>query len=177
VAGYTHFISIFSSVPPLYMPSNLAPPPSPQLETSVFSNPRHSSKTSISYSAAIKVPIRGESAKRKNRVCDNVLPDPLSREDGSIVYNCCWASPAQSFSGPRPAGLMTTFYCLRYETPPTWRATSPYLYPPGTEWPSYTPRHWFPSSSPPTTRRATVEVFDPASTRYVLCSYIGRTKF
>jgi hypothetical protein len=25
---------------------------------------------------------------------------------------------------------------------PTWRARSPYLYPPGTRWPSYTPRHW-----------------------------------
>jgi hypothetical protein len=27
------------------------------------------------------------------------------------------------------------------------------------------PRHWVPSSSPPTSHRATVEVFDPASTR------------
>jgi hypothetical protein len=26
-------------------------------------------------------------------------------------------SPAQSFSGPSPAGLMTMFYCLRFETP------------------------------------------------------------
>jgi hypothetical protein len=42
---------------------------------------------------------------------------PLSRGDGSVVYNCCWASPAQSFSGPSPAGLMTTCYCLRFETP------------------------------------------------------------
>jgi hypothetical protein len=24
---------------------------------------------------------------------------------------------------------MTTFYCLRFETPPTWRASSPYLFP------------------------------------------------
>jgi hypothetical protein len=44
--------------------------------------------------------------------------------------------------GPRPAGLMTTFYCLRYETPPTRRARSPYLHPPGTGWPGYTPKHW-----------------------------------
>jgi hypothetical protein len=29
------------------------------------------------------------------------------------------------------------------ETAPTWRARSPYLYPPGTGWPSYTPRHGF----------------------------------
>jgi hypothetical protein len=60
---------------------------------------------------------------------------------------------------------MTTFYCPRFETTPIWRARSPYLHPPGTGWPSYTPRHWVPFSSPPTTRRATVEVFDPASTR------------
>jgi hypothetical protein len=38
----------------------------------------------------------------------------------------------------------------------------------GTGWPSYTPRHWVPILSPPTTRRATVEVFDPASTRETL---------
>jgi hypothetical protein len=35
---------------------------------------------------------------------------------------------------------MTIFYCLRSETPPTCRARSPYLYPPGTGWSSYTPR-------------------------------------
>jgi hypothetical protein len=34
---------------------------------------------------------------------------PLWREGGSVVYNCCWPSPEQSFSGPSPAGLMTTF--------------------------------------------------------------------
>jgi hypothetical protein len=52
------------------------------------------------------------------------------------------SSPAQSFSGPSPAGLMTTFYSLRFETPPIWRTRSLYLYPPGTGWPGYTPRHW-----------------------------------
>jgi hypothetical protein len=64
---------------------------------------------------------------------------PLWREDGSVVYNCCWPSPAQSFSGPSPVGLATILYCLRLETSPPWRARSPYLYPPGTEWPRYTP--------------------------------------
>jgi hypothetical protein len=38
------------------------------------------------------------------------------REDGSVVYNCCWPSPAQSFSDPSPVGLMIVFYCLRFET-------------------------------------------------------------
>jgi hypothetical protein len=61
---------------------------------------------------------------------------------------------------------------------PTWRARCPYLYPPGTGWPSYTPRHWVPFSSSPTVRRATVEVFEPASTRgelTVLCIAVART--
>jgi hypothetical protein len=44
------------------------------------------------------------------------LGRPLWREDGSVVYNCCWPSPAQSFSGPSPLGLVTIFYCLRFET-------------------------------------------------------------
>jgi hypothetical protein len=89
----------------------------------------------------------------------------LWRENGSAVHNCCWSSAAQSFSVPSPVGLVIIFYCLRFETPPTWRARSPYLYPPGIGWPSFTPRYWVPFSSPPTTRRDTVEVFEPFSTR------------
>jgi hypothetical protein len=94
----------------------------------------------------------------------------LRRENGSAVYNCCWSSPAQLFLGPTPAGLMTIFYCLRFETPPTWRVSFPYLYPPGTGWPSYGPRHWVPFSSPPTTRRATVvsELLRSSSSRVAL---------
>jgi hypothetical protein len=42
---------------------------------------------------------------------------PLWREDGSVFYNCCWASPAQSFSGPSPAGFITIFYCLKQDGP------------------------------------------------------------
>jgi hypothetical protein len=49
--------------------------------------------------------------------------------------------------------------------PPTWSARSLYLYHPGIVWPSFTPRHWVPLSSPFTTRRATVEEFEPTSTR------------
>jgi hypothetical protein len=60
---------------------------------------------------------------------------------------------------------MTTFYCLRFKTPPTWRARSPYLYPPGTVRPGYTTRNWVPFLSLSTTHRATFEVFDPTSTQ------------
>jgi hypothetical protein len=47
---------------------------------------------------------------------------------------------------------------------PTWRAKSPYSYPPWTGCTSYTPGHWFPFSSLPSTLRATMEVFELAST-------------
>jgi hypothetical protein len=52
----------------------------------------------------------------------------------------CRLQLLQSFSGPSLAGLMTIFYCLRLKTLPTWRARSPYLYPPVSEWPGYTPQ-------------------------------------
>jgi hypothetical protein len=67
---------------------------------------------------------------------------PLWWEDRSIVYNCCWPSPEQPFCSLCPAVLMTIFYCLRFESPPTWRAMSLYLYPPGTGSPMCTPKHW-----------------------------------
>jgi hypothetical protein len=37
---------------------------------------------------------------------------PLWQEDG---YNCCWSSPAHSFSGPSRVGLAATFYYIRLE--------------------------------------------------------------
>jgi hypothetical protein len=46
-----------------------------------------------------------------------------------IVYSCCWASSAQFLSCPILTGLMTIFYCLKFETPPTWRARILYLFP------------------------------------------------
>jgi hypothetical protein len=97
---------------------------------------------------------------RQLRVCS--CGASFWRENGSAVYSCCWSSPAQSFLGPSPASLVTIFYFLRFETPPTRRVRSTHLYPPGSGWPSYTPRHWVPFSSLPSTRRATVEVFEPA---------------
>jgi hypothetical protein len=89
---------------------------------------------------------------------------------GSVVYNCCWPSPAQSFSGLSPAEIMTTFYYLKFETSPIWRARSPYIYPPETGWPTYTARHWVSFSSPPTTRRAAVGVI----TAVIMKNYIFR---
>jgi hypothetical protein len=49
-------------------------------------------------------------------VCWPVFLGIKHRQDGSVVYNCCGASPAQPVSGPSPVGLATIFYCLRFET-------------------------------------------------------------
>jgi hypothetical protein len=89
----------------------------------------------------------------------------LSNERTGLSFTTAAGHCQRSFSRQSPSGLMTIFYCPRFGTPPIWRARSPYLYRPGTGWPGYTPRHWAPFSSPPVTRRATVEVFKPASTR------------
>jgi hypothetical protein len=72
--------------------------------------------------------------------------------------NCCWPS-LTNHSRVRVPGNS-----LSLETPPTWRARFPYLYPPGKGRPGYTPRHWVPFSSPSATRRATMEILEPAST-------------
>jgi hypothetical protein len=58
--------------------------------------------------------------------------------------SCCWPSPAKLFSGLNPTKLTTIFYCLWFESPPTWKARFPYLYSPGTGWLSYTPGIGFP---------------------------------
>jgi hypothetical protein len=47
-----------------------------------------------------------------------LMQHPLWWKDGSVLYYCCWSSPVQSFSGPSPAVPTTTFYSLRFETPP-----------------------------------------------------------
>jgi hypothetical protein len=60
------------------------------------------------------------------------LRNILSDERTGLSFTIA-AGPRQrsSFSGPSPAGLMAIVYCLRFETLPTWRARSQYLYLPG----------------------------------------------
>jgi hypothetical protein len=65
------------------------------------------------------------------------MEQPLWRESGSVIYSCCSASPAQSFSGLNQLELITSF-----EATLTWRARFPHLFSPGTGWPSYYLRHW-----------------------------------
>jgi hypothetical protein len=80
---------------------------------------------------------------------------PLWREDGSVIYsyNCFWALPEQVTLGSKSCRTHDHILLSHLRLPSTWRARSPYLYPPRTGWPSYTPGHWVPFSSPLTTRR------------------------
>jgi hypothetical protein len=53
---------------------------------------------------------------------------PLMR--GWSLINCCnWASSLHSFLGLSPTGHVTLFYCLNFETHPTWRFRFLYLVP------------------------------------------------
>jgi hypothetical protein len=67
---------------------------------------------------------------------------PLWREDGSVFCMCRWTLPAKSFSVVVPWDFRSYFTVSDLRLP---------------------------FSSPPTTRRVTVEVFDPASIRVLNC--------
>jgi hypothetical protein len=84
----------------------------------------------------------------------------LWRGDGSVIYsyNCFCAFPVELLSGPSPVETVTIFYCLSWDSP-NLECHVPVFISPGTRWPSYTPGHCVPFSSPLTTDRATVEVF------------------
>jgi hypothetical protein len=56
----------------------------------------------------------------------------------SFTRTICCRSRVQVPQNSRP------YFTVSFEAPPTWRARSPYLYSPGTGWPSYTSRHWVP---------------------------------
>jgi hypothetical protein len=77
---------------------------------------------------------------RQLRVCYFVAPSLMRGLVRNVLYNCFWALPEHScFEVPQN---LRPYFTVSFETPPTWRVRSPYLYLPGTEWPSYTPGHW-----------------------------------
>jgi hypothetical protein len=67
---------------------------------------------------------------KRGRVCNL-----LYFASGPCQSSDSWVEAPQN---PRP------YFTVSHETPPTWRVKSPYLYPPGTGWPSYTPSTEFP---------------------------------
>jgi hypothetical protein len=71
----------------------------------------------------------------------HALPSP------TLVQNCLSASAQLNWivvSSQPPAGLVTTFYCLKFETSPTWRARPLYLYPQEQRGPVIPPGTGFP---------------------------------
>jgi hypothetical protein len=55
---------------------------------------------------------------------------------GRVCNLQCNHSIVRVAQNPKP------YFTLSSETPPIWRVRFPYLYPPRTGWPSYTPGHW-----------------------------------
>jgi hypothetical protein len=67
-----------------------------------------------------------------------ILWRPLWREDGSVIYCCCWSATVQDYI------LLSQFFRLHQPGGP-----DPRIYiPPGTGWPRYIPGHWVPFLSP-----------------------------
>jgi hypothetical protein len=65
---------------------------------------------------------------------------PLWRENGSVIYCTIASGPCQSnHTRAEVSQNSRPYLTVSSETPPTWRARFPYLYPPGTGWSSYTP--------------------------------------
>jgi hypothetical protein len=92
----------------------------------------------------------------------------LWREDGSVIYsyNCFSALQEQSLVDPSPAELRP-YLTVSFETPSTWRARSPNLYPPVTGWSSIPPGNIWTSED---RLSRTVRMFVP-SDRSATCKY------
>jgi hypothetical protein len=90
--------------------------------------------------------------------------DALSDERKGLSFTIA-PSPRQRILGSDSFGPHDHILLSQIRDSPTWGARSLYLHLPGTGWPSYTPGHRVPFSSPSATRKATVEVFQPPSTR------------
>jgi hypothetical protein len=121
------------SVPVEEVEVNLRPTVSRQVCPGV----RHSSTTGYQFFFLFEISFR------QLRLCYFVAPSLTRGRVCNLLYNYFWALPEQSLLGRSPAELRP-YFTVSSETPPTWRARSPYLYPPGTGWPSYTPGQWVP---------------------------------
>jgi hypothetical protein len=69
-----------------------------------------------------------------------LMQHTLWREDGFVVYNCCWPSPEQLFSGPRPARLMDHILLSQTRDCPNLVGQVPVFISLGTRWFIYTPK-------------------------------------
>jgi hypothetical protein len=93
-----------------------------------------------------------------------VMGPPLWQEDGSVIYSCCWASPAV-FLRSESRGAHDHILLSQFGSPPAWRARFSYIFTPGTGWLSYTSGHCISLMLPLMIHKAIVKVFWPTSTQ------------
>jgi hypothetical protein len=74
-------------------------------------------------------------------VCYFVAPSLTRGQVCNLLYNCFWALPEQSLLGQVPQNSRP-YFTVSSETPPTWSARSPYLYPPRNRLAQLYPRSW-----------------------------------
>jgi hypothetical protein len=112
----------------------------PKVSRSVRLGVRHPSGTSDQFLFLLEIFFR------QLRVCYFVAPSLTRGRVCNLLFLLVLASAVPRDSRPY-------FIVPVLQTSPTWRTRSPYLYPPGTEWPRYIPGHWVPFPSPLTTHR------------------------
>jgi hypothetical protein len=80
-----------------------------------------------------------------------LMEHPLSRDDGSAVYNCCCHRQRNHYQVRVPWDSWPHFNVSDSRIPQPGGSGSR-ICPPETVWSIHNPRHWVPFSSPPTTR-------------------------
>jgi hypothetical protein len=63
-----------------------------------------------------------------------------------MIVDTPWYVPNTVIRRDQSSAELTTIFYFSHETFSTWRSRSPYLYPSGTGWTSYTPGYWIPFS-------------------------------
>jgi hypothetical protein len=89
---------------------------------------------------------------RQLRLCYFVAPSLTGGRVCNLLVQLLLGACQSSHSWVEVPQNSRPYFIVSSETPSTWRARFPYLYPPETGWPSYTPGQWI-FLSPLTTRR------------------------
>jgi hypothetical protein len=89
----------------------------------------------------------------------------LSNERMGLSFTIATGLASAVILGSKSCGTHDHILLSQSRDFPNREGEVPIFISPGTGLPSCCPRHWVPFSSPPTTRRAIVEVFEPAFTR------------
>jgi hypothetical protein len=98
----------------------------------------------------------------------------LSEERTGLSFTIAAGPRQSSHSRIRVPWDSWPYFTVSDSRLPQCGGSGPRMYiPQGTGWPSYTLRHRVPFSSPPTTRRAKVEVVVPASTQAMLTALLS----